>query len=76
MIPNSNPLAMLIQAAQRGGNPKVMMRQMAMQDPKIAQALKLIDGKSPQQLQATAINMAKERGIDLNQLVQSLGLMR
>ena len=76
MIPNNDPLAMLIQTAQRGGDPKATMKQMAMQDPKVAQALKLIDGKSPQQLQATAINMARERGIDLNQLVQSLGLMR
>lgn len=72
----NNPLAMLIQAAQNGGDPKAMIRQMAAQNPAIAQAYRLIDGKSPQQLQATAINMARERGIDLNQFVQSLGLMR
>lgn len=75
-LPTANPLAMLIQAAQKGGDPKAMIRQMAAQNPQIAQAYRLIDGKSPQQLQTIAQNMAKERGIDLNQFAQSLGLMR
>ena len=70
----NNPLAMLIQAAQHGGDPKAMIRQMAQQNPQVAQAYRLIEGKSPQQLQMIAQNMARERGVDLNQLVQSLGL--
>lgn len=70
----NNPLAMLIQAAQNGGDPKAMIRQMAMQNSQVAQAYRLIDGKSPQQLQTIAQNMARERGIDLNQMVQNLGL--
>lgn len=74
MLPQNNPLVMLIQAAQNGEDPKAKIRQMAMQNPQVAQAYRFIDGKSLQQLQATAINMAKERGIDLNQFVQSLGI--
>lgn len=74
MIPNSDPLAMLIQAAQNGEDPKAKIRQMAMQNPQVAQAYRFIDGKSLQQLQATAINMAREHGIDLNQMAQNLGL--
>ena len=76
MPAGNNPLAMLIQAAQHGGDPKAMIRQMAQQNPQVAQAYRLIDGKSPQQLQMIAQNMARERGVDLNQLVQSLGLRR
>lgn len=74
MPTGSNPLALLIQAAQHGNDPRAMIRQMAQQNPQVAQAYRLIDGKSPQQLQTIAQNMARERGIDLNQLVQNLGL--
>lgn len=74
MLPQNNPLAMLMQAAQAGGNPVVMLQQMAMQDPQIAQAYRLINGKNAQQLQTMAQNIARERGIDLNQVVQSLGI--
>lgn len=70
----NDPLAMLIQVANNGGNPMALIQQMAMQNPQIAQAYRLIGGKSPQQLQTIAQNMASERGIDLNQMVQSLGL--
>lgn len=74
MITQNNPLAMLMQVAQTGGNPMAMLQQMAMQNPQMAQAYRLINGKNAQQLQTMAQNMAKERGIDLNQVVQSLGI--
>ena len=73
MITN-NPLALLMQAAQTGGNPVVMLQQMAMQNPQIAQAYRLIQGKDARQLQAMAQNIARERGIDLNEVAQSLGI--
>lgn len=73
MITN-NPLALLMQAAQSGGNPVTMIQQMAAQNPQMAQAYRLIQGKDARQLQAMAQNIARERGIDLNEVVQSLGI--
>lgn len=75
MITN-NPLALLMQAAQSGGNPVTMLQQMAAQNPQMAQAYRLIQGKDARQLQAMAQNIARERGIDLNEVAQSLGINR
>ena len=74
MLPMNNPIMMLVQAMQKGGNPMTLMQQMAGQDPRIAQAMQLMQGKSPQQLQTMAQNMAKERGIDLNEMIRRLGI--
>ena len=73
MITN-NPLAMLMQVVQSGGNPVAMLQQMAAQNPQMAQAYRLINGKDARQLQIMAQNIARERGLDLNQVVQSLGI--
>jgi len=70
----SNPLMMLVQAMNSGRNPMQMMQQMAGQDPRIAQAMQMMQGKNAQQLQSMAQNMARERGIDLNQMIRDLGM--
>lgn len=74
MFPMNNPVLSLVQAMQRGGNPMVMMQQMAYQSPQVAQAVQMMRGKTPQQLQTMAQNMAQERGIDLNQMIRQLGI--
>lgn len=70
-----NNFASLISLARSGGNPIAMMQQMAGQDPQIAQAMKIIDGKSADQLQEIATNMAKERGTTVEAVARDLGLM-
>lgn len=74
MFPQNNPLMMLVQAMNSGQNPMALMQQMARQNPQIAQAMQLMQGKSPQQLQMMAQNMAKERGIDINEMIRQLGI--
>lgn len=74
MIPMNNPIMMLVNVAKNGGNPMQTMGQMAGQNPRIAQAMRMMQGKSPQQLQSMAQNMARERGIDINQMIRELGL--
>lgn len=74
MFPMNNPVLSLVQAMQRGGNPTVVMQQMAYQSPQVAQAVQMMQGKTPQQLQTMAQNMAQERGIDLNQMIRQLGI--
>lgn len=72
----ASPAGQIFNAYKQGGSPIQMMQQMAGSSPQISQALQIINGKNPQQLQQIAMNMARERGIDINQLAQGLGLMR
>ena len=74
LVPMNNPIMMLVQAMNNGGNPMHLMQQMAQQNPQVAQAMKLMQGKSPQQLQMMAQNMAQERGIDINEMIRQLGI--
>lgn len=74
MAPMNNPVMALVQAMQQGRNPMALMQTMAQQNPQVAQALQMVQGRSPQQLQQMAQNMAKERGIDLNQLLRQMGI--
>ena len=74
MAPMNNPVFMLVNAMQRGGDPMALMQQMAGSNPQVAQALQLIQGKSPPQLQMMTQNMAKERGVDINQMLRDLGI--
>lgn len=69
-----NPIMSLAQAVKGGRNPKQMIRQMAMQNPRVAQFEQMTNGKSEGELRSMAENMASERGIDLNELAQQLGV--
>ena len=64
----------MLQMARNGGNPMQMLQQMAGQNPQAAQAMRLIQGKNPPQLRQIAENMAKERGVDLNQIARQMGV--
>lgn len=67
-----NPMQMILQAAQMGHDPMETLQQMAATNPQAAQALKLMQGKSPQQLRQIATNMAKQMGTTPEAIVQSL----
>lgn len=73
MMPN-NPMFQILNIARNGGNPMALMQQMAGQNPQLAQAMRMIHGKNPQQLRQMASNMARERGMSLEQAAQQLGL--
>lgn len=68
-----DPMAMLMSAISNNVNPLSVMQQY-IGDPRIGQAVKMIQGKSPAQLKQMAQNMAKERGTTAEQIAQSLGL--
>ena len=69
-----NPIFSLIQLMKAGKDPRQAIQKMASQNPQFNQTLKLIQGKTPDQLRETAENMAKQRGIDLNNLANQLGV--
>lgn len=73
MMPTNNPLAIMAQMVRQGQNLTPFLDQMAQQNPQVAQAMRMLQGKNSQQLQSMAQNMARERGVDLGALAQQLG---
>ena len=70
----NNPLMQLVSMTRQGGNPMQMIQQMAANNPQAAQAMRIMQGKSPEQLRQIATNMAKERGMTVEQVMQQLGI--
>ena len=70
----NNVLGMLMNGMRGGQNPMNMLQSIVQQNPMIAPVLSIVNGKNPAQLEQTARNMAKERGIDLDALASQLGL--
>ena len=73
MITHS-PIMQLANLARAGQNPMGLIQQLGGQSAPIMQGLNLIQGKNETQLKTMAQNLAKERGIDLNQLASALNL--
>lgn len=69
----NNPLQ-LIQMIQRGGNPQHLLSQAAQRSPALRQAMQAVNGRTPEQVRDMAYQMAQQRGVDLNQLAQQLGI--
>ena len=70
----NNPLNAMVNLFRSGGNPMTIVAQMAMRDPQMRQFMQMINGKSPTQLRQMAENMAKERGVSLNDVARQLGI--
>lgn len=70
----NNPLMQLISMTRQGNNPMQLIQQMAANNPQAAQAMKIMQGKSPEQLKQIATNMAKERGMTVEQVMHQLGI--
>lgn len=69
-----NPLAQLAQIAKQGQSIYPALMQISRGDPRMMQALQMMQGRSPNQMRQMVLNMARERGIDLNQVAQMYGL--
>ena len=69
----NNPLQ-LIQMIQRGGNPQQLVMQAAQNNPILRQAMQAVNGRTPEQVRDMAYQMARQQGIDLNQLARQLGI--
>ena len=70
----NNMLMAIIQAARGGQDPMQTIAGMAGNNPQMQQALQMIQGKSPEQLRQIAENMAAQRGVSMNDIVNQLGL--
>lgn len=71
----NNPLMQIINMAKSGnGNPMQMIQQMASRNPQMQQVLQMVNGKDQNQLNELIANTAKEKGVDLKQLADQLGM--
>lgn len=70
----NNPIMQMVQAFNGGGNPLQLLGSMAGADPRIGQAMQMMRGKNAQQLQQMAQNLAANSGINLPNMIKSLGL--
>ena len=68
----NNP-QMMMQLLRSGGNPRAMLARMAQQDPRVNSFMQMVQGKDGAQLKTMAENIARERGIDINSVINSLG---
>lgn len=71
---NNNPMGMLLNVMQSGGDPRALMQQLATQDPRARMAMQMMKGKSGKEIEQIVRNMARERGIDINALAGEYGI--
>lgn len=74
MTPMNNPTMAMLQMAMSGISPIQYLQQRMGQNPQIAQAMNLIQGKTPEQLHQIADNMAKQRGTTVEEIARQYGL--
>ena len=69
-----NPLMQLGAMMAYGKNPQHALAMLAQQNPQVRQAMQLMQGKTPAQLEQMARNMAKERGTTIEDIARSMGV--
>lgn len=70
----NNPMQMITAQLRRGVNPNVILGQMAQRDPRVAQIMQITRTKSNAEMRQYAENLARERGVDLDSFVRSMGI--
>lgn len=70
----NNQMMQIMQLMRSGGNPMTLLNQMTGNNPMVGQLMQSMQGKSPDALRQMAMNIAKERGIDLDQFAQQFGM--
>lgn len=73
----SNQLMQMLTMLNASGNPQAMLNQMAMNNPTLQRAMKMVEGKSDQEIKGIVLNLARQQGItdeQLGNLMNSVGL--
>lgn len=68
-----NPLQM-VQMLRGAQNPTQTMMQLSQQNPQLNRIMQMTNGKTPAQMEQMVRQAAQQRGVDLNQIAQQLGL--
>ena len=70
----NNPMMLAVEQMKRGMNPNAVLSQIARNNPQVTQMIKILNGKNEAELRQFAQNLAKERGIDIDNLMRSMGI--
>jgi hypothetical protein len=70
----NNQMMQIMNLMRNGGNPMTLLNQMTGNNPMVSSLMQSMQGKSPEALRQMAMNIAKERGVDLNQFAQQFGM--
>lgn len=69
-----NPMQQIMQAMQSGMNPNQIAMRLAQSNPAVQQAMQMMSGKTPDQVRDMAYQMARQRGVDIDQVARRLGV--
>ena len=76
MMGSNNPIMQMMGMLQNSKNPMAVMQKLAGQNPKLQQVMGMTQGKTPQQMQQMAENLAKEKGVNLQEFMKQMGINR
>lgn len=76
MIGSNNPIMQMMGMLQNNKNPMAVMLKLAEQNPQLQQVMGITQGKTPQQMQQMAENLAKEKGVNLQEFMKQMGINR
>lgn len=69
-----NPVMQVVNIMRNGGNPNAMLNQIMQKNPQMQQFTQMMNGKTPDQMGELMRNLAQQRGVDLGQLAQYMGM--
>lgn len=72
----NNPIMQMMGMLQNSRNPLAVMQKLAEQNPKLQQVMGMAQGKTYQQMQQMAENLAKEKGVNLQEFMKQMGINR
>lgn len=67
---SNSPVGRMMQMVKSGNNPQALMQTMIQKNPKLQQAIPLIQGKNPKQLETVFCNLCKQRGMDPQEAIK------
>lgn len=70
----NNQIIQLIGQLRGSRNPQMLMNQMLGNNPNFQRAMQMANGKDQNQLQQVAQNLCDQKGINLNDFINHLGL--
>lgn len=72
----NNPILQMMGMLQNSKNPMSIMQKLAGQNPQLQQVMNITQGKTPQKMQQMAENLAKEKGVNLQEFMKQMGINR
>ena len=76
MMGSNNPIMQMMEMLQNSRNPLAVMQKLAGQNPKLQQVMGMTQGKTYQQMQQMAENLAREKGVNLQKFMKQMGINR